>query len=328
MWTLVPIVVGAALYGFLNGYKDAVGITATVVSSRAMRPREALLLIGLAEFCGPFLFGTAVASRLGHGLILEAFVTPTVLIAALGAAIVWNLSMILLGLPASSTHALVGSLLGAAYASASIRAILVSGVLNLILVLLLSPLVAFVASYCLLKLALFLCRSSTPRINVLFKNIQIALAFTLGLSHGSNDAQKSIGLIVMGLAATGYSETFEAPLSAVFIASGALALGAVLGGERVMRTVGWEIFRIRPIHGFAAQLASNIVVFGATVAGYPLSTTQVVSGTVMGAGSSERLSRVRWNTVGHIALAWLVTLPASALLAGLLWRLLSLVIVV
>jgi len=328
MWTLVPIVVGAALYGFLNGYKDAVGITATVVSSRAMRPREALFLIGVAEFCGPFLFGTAVASKLGRGLVLETSVTPVVLIAALGSAIVWNLCMTWLGLPASSTHALVGALLGAAYASSGIGALFFSGVLKLVIVLLLSPLVAFLVSYVLLKLVLFLSRNATPRVNLLFKTMQIILAFALGLSHGSNDAQKSIGIIVMGLIATGYSTTFEVPLSAVFIASGALALGAILGGERVMRTVGWEIFRIRPMHGFAAQLASNIVVLGATVAGYPLSTTQVVCGTVMGVGSSDRLSRVRWNTVGRIALAWLVTLPAAALLAGLLWRLLSLVIVI
>jgi len=288
-----------------------------------MAPREALLLVGLAEFCGPFLFGTAVVSTLGRGLIALDALTPAVLFAALGGAILWNLCMIVLGLPASSTHALIGALLGAVYASSGLGAILVSGVLNLVAVLFLSPLAAFVVSYLLLRIIFFLCQNATPRANFMFKNLQVLSAFALGLSHGSNDAQKSIGVMVMGLVAVGYVNSFEAPLAAVFIVAGSLALGAILGAERVMRTVGWEIFRIRPVHGFAAQVASLAVVLGATVAGYPLSTTQVVSGAVMGVGSSQRVSRVRWNVVGQIALAWLVTLPAAAILAALLWRWLS-----
>lgn len=323
MWILLSIVLGAALYGFLNGYKDAVSITATVVSSRAMAPREALLLVGLAEFCGPFLFGSAVISTLGRGLIAIDALTPAALLAALGSAIAWNLCMILLGLPASSTHALIGALLGAVYASSGINAILVPGVLNLVAVLLLSPLAAFLASYALLRVLFFLCQNATPRVNVMFKNFQLLSAFALGLSHGSNDAQKSIGVMVMGLVAVGYVNSFEVPLTVVVISAGSLALGAILGAERVMRTVGWEIFRIRPVHGVTTQLASLAVVLGATLLGYPLSTTQVVSGAVMGVGSSHRPSRVRWNVVGQIALAWLLTLPAAAFLAALLWRLLS-----
>ena len=321
--TLIMIVSGAAVYSFLNGYKDAAGITATVISSRAMRPRSALALVGLAEFCGPFLFGLAVASTVGRDLIKESAVTTTVILATLGGAIVWNLCMILLGLPASSTHALVGSLIGAAFASSGIEAILLPGVLKLLAVLLLSPLIGFGVSYLLLKLVLLLSRKASPGINILFKRLQIISAMTLALSHGSNDAQKSIGLIAMGLASVGQSAVFEVPAWAVFVGAGSLALGAFLGGERVIRTVGGKIFRIRPVHGFTAQLTSTIIVLGANMGGQPLSTTQVISSSVMGVGASERFSKVRWNVVSNIALAWLVTLPAAAILAGLFWRLLS-----
>ena len=320
---LIMIVGGAAVYSFLNGYKDAAGITATVISTRAMRPRSALALVGLAEFCGPFLFGMAVAATVGRDLIEQSAVTTTVILAALGGAIVWNLCMILLGLPASSTHALVGSLIGAAFASSGIEAIIIPGVLKLFAVLLLSPLIGFVASYLLLKLVFLLSLKSPPSINLLFKRLQILSAVTLALSHGSNDAQKSIGIMAMGLAAVGQGAASELPMWTVFIGAGSLALGAFLGGERVIRTVGSKIFRLRPVHGFTAQLTSTLVVWAANIGGQPISTTQVISSSVAGVGASERFSKVRWTTAGNIALAWLVTLPATAILSGLFWTLLS-----
>jgi PiT family inorganic phosphate transporter len=288
-----------------------------------MRPRFALALVGLAEFCGPFVFGLAVASTVGHDLIRESAVTTTVILSVLGAAIIWNVCMILLGLPASSTHALVGSLIGAAFASSGVEAILVPGVLKLLAVLFISPLIGFAASYIILRVVLFMCQNASPSANTLFKRLQIITAASLGLSHGSNDAQKSIGLIALGLATTGTSTTFEVPLWAVFVGAGSLALGAFLGGERVIRTVGCRIFRIRPVHGFSAQLTSTLIVWSANMGGQPISTTQVISSSVVGVGASERFSRVRWTTAGNIALAWLVTLPAVAVLSGLLWRLLS-----
>jgi PiT family inorganic phosphate transporter len=189
--------------------------------------------------------------------------------------------------------------------------------------LLISPLLGFVLSYLLLRLVLFSSQKATPRVNVLFKRLQILSALLLALSHGSNDAQKSIGIIAMGLVATQYSSNFEVPLWSVFVGAGSLALGAGLGGTRVIRTVGVRIFRIRPVHGFTAQVASTLTVLGANVSGQPISTTQVIGGAITGAGSSERFSRVRWYTVGNIALAWLVTLPATAAIAGLLWMALS-----
>jgi len=316
------IIVGAAAYGFLNGYKDAAGITATVISSRAMRPRNALALVALAELCGPFLFGIAVASTLGKGLIVSTVVTPRFILASLAAALVWNVAMTLLGLPASSTHALVGALIGVAFASAGPQAVLWDGVLRLFAVLLLSPVLGFALSYLLLKGVFFFSRNASPRVNTTYKRLQVLTMALLGLSHGSNDAQKSIGLIAMGLVATGQTAVFAVPLWVVFVGGGSLALGAFLGGERVIRTVGGKIFRIRPVHGFTAQLASTGIVLAANISGQPISTTQIVSGAIVGAGSSESLARVRWLTVGNIALAWLVTLPSAALLAALAWTLL------
>ena len=316
------IVAGAAAYGFLNGYKDAAGITATVISSRAMRPRRALALVALAELCGPFLFGVAVASTLGQGLIAGMVVTPRFVLASLGAAVVWNAVMTLLGLPASSTHALVGALVGAAFASAGPEAVLWNGVFRVLAALLVSPVVGFALSYLLLKGVFFCSQDASPSINTTFKRLQVLTMAMLGLNHGSNDAQKCIGLIAMGLAATGQSSTFVVPLWAVFVGGGSLALGAFVGGERVIRTLGGKIFRIRPVHGFAAQLASAAIVLAANLSGQPISTTQVMSGAIMGAGSSESLAKVRWMAVGNIALAWLITMPAAALLAALAWTLL------
>ena len=321
--TLAVLVGAAVVYGFLNGYKDAASITATVISSRAMSPRHGLAVVGICEFCGPFLFGMAVATALGQGLITEAAVTPAVLLAALGAAITWSVCMVLLGLPASSTHSLIGGLIGAAWAGAGPQAVYWGGVLRVLAFLFLSPVLGAGLGYVALRVILFFLQGATPGINLRFKQWQVFTASAVALSQGSNDAQKSIGMIALALLATGQTTTFQIPLWAVGLGAGALALGAFMGGERVIRTVGGKIYRIRPVHAFAAQAASTVIVLGSGLLGGPVSTTQVVSSAVIGVGSAQRPSAVHWGTVRRIALAWMVTLPATAFLAALLWQALS-----
>lgn len=312
------MVFGAVIYGFLNGYMDAAGITATVVSSRAMGTGAALALVGAAEFCGPFLLGVSVAGSMGRDIIAPFAVEPAVILAALGSAVVWNAGMALAGLPSSSTHALIGGLIGAAVAGSGPEAVYLLGLARLLVVLLVSPVIGLAFGYVFLKLIILLATGASPDVNVLFKRLQLVTALVLALSHGSNDAQKSLSIIVLALIATGRQAHFAVPLWALALSAAALALGALAGGGRVIRTVGAGIFRIRPVHAFAAQLSAAAIVLGAGLAGAPVSTPQVVSGAVMGVGAGERLSRVRWGTAGNIALAWLVTLPASALLAALL----------
>jgi inorganic phosphate transporter, PiT family len=313
------MVFGAVIYGFLNGYKDAAGITATVVSSRALGTGATLALVAAAEFCGPFLFGASVANTLGRDLIERSAVRPAVILAALGSAITWNVMMALLGFPSSSTHALIGGMIGAAVADSGPTSVFVPGLAKLLAVLLVTPLMGLVLGYLVLKLIIFIATGASPDVNVWFKRLQLVTATALALSHGSNDAQKSLGIIVLALMAAGRQAEFDVPSWALAVCAAALALGALAGSGRVIRTVGAGIFRIRPVHAFSAQLASAAIVLGAGLAGAPVSTPQVLSGAVMGAGAGDRVSRVRWGTAGQIGLAWLVTLPASALLAAALW---------
>lgn len=313
------MVLGAVIYGFLNGYKDAAGITATVVCSRALGTGASLALVAAAEFCGPFLFGASVANTLGRDLIERSAIRPAVILAALGSAITWNVAMALLGFPSSSTHALIGGMIGAAVAGFGPEALLLSGLVRLLVVLLVSPLLGLILGYGVLKLTIFTVTGASPSVNALFKRLQLVTATALALSHGSNDAQKSVGIIVLALMATGRQTEFEVPLWVLAVSAAALAVGALAGSGRVIRTVGAGIFRIRPVHAFAAQIASSAIVLGAGLAGAPVSTPQVLSGAVMGSGAGDRVSRVRWGTAGQIGLAWLVTLPASALLSAALW---------
>jgi inorganic phosphate transporter, PiT family len=317
------MILGAVIYGFLNGYLDGTGITATVVCSRALGTGAALALVGAAEFCGPFLLGVSVANTLGRDLIAPPAVQPAVILAALGSAIVWNVVMALVGLPSSSTHALIGGMIGAAAAGFGPDAVYLPGLARLFIILLLSPLIGLIFGYVFLKVIIIMATGASPEVNVVFKRLQVVTAVVLALSHGSNDAQKSLSIIVLALIAAGREPSFQVPLWALALSAGALALGALAGGGRVIRTVGTGIFRVRPVHAFAAQLSSAAIVLGAGLAGAPVSTPQVLSSSVMGVGAAERLSRVRWGTASNIALAWLVTLPASALLAALLWVVLS-----
>jgi PiT family inorganic phosphate transporter len=282
-----------------------------------MGPRRALMLSAAAHFAGPFLFGVAVATTIGHNVVQPYANTMPVVLAALVAAIVWNLITWFLGIPSSSSHALVGGLVGATVAGYGIDAVQLSGLVTIIAALLLSPPIGLLGGYILMKLVLFLARGASPRINWFFKRAQTFTALGLALSHGANDAQKTMGIITMGLVGAGVLQEFHVPLWVVAASAGAISLGTSMGGWRIIRTLGGKFYKIRPVHGFTAQLTSAAVILGAALLGGPVSTTQVVSSAILGVGSAERLSKVRWGVAGSIVTAWLLTIPASGLLAAL-----------
>jgi len=318
MSSLIIIFVVTALgFDFLNGFHDSANIVATMISSRAMGPRRALMLSALAHLGAPFLFGVAVATTMGREVVQPYANTIPVVLAALVAAIAWNLVTWLLGIPSSSSHALAGGLVGATVTGYGIEGVQLPGLVKIFTALLLSPLLGLIGGYVLMKVVLFLVRGASPRINRFFKRAQVLTALALALSHGTNDAQKTIGIITMGLVGAGVLDEFRVPLWVIGASGGAIALGTALGGWRIIRTLGGKFYKIRPVHSFTAQITSTVVTLGAALLGGPVSTTQVVSSAILGVGSAERLNKVRWGVAGNIALAWVLTIPASALLAAL-----------
>ncbi len=307
----------ALAFDFLNGFHDSANIVATMVASRAMSPWRALLLSAAAHFIAPFLFGVAVATTIGQEVVRPHANTMAVVLSALLAAIVWNLVTWFFGIPSSSSHALVGGLVGATIVGYGVEAVQLHGLLKIVVALLLAPPVGLLGGYVLMKLVLFLARGASPRVNWFFKRAQTFTALALALSHGTNDAQKTMGLITMGLVGAGVLTEFRVPWWVIAASAGAISLGAVMGGWRIIRTLGGKFYKIRPVHGFTAQITSAVVILGAALLGGPVSTTQVVSSAILGVGSAERLNKVRWGVAGNILTTWVLTIPASGLLATL-----------
>jgi PiT family inorganic phosphate transporter len=313
------LLVLALIFGFLDGFHNSANVVATVISSRAMRPRQSLTIAAIAEFAGPFLFGVAVAKTIGSDLIEPEAVTVPVVTAALLAAIAWKIITWLPGLPSSSSHSLFGGLIGAVIVASGVAALKMSGFTKIVVALLLSPIVGFIGGYLVMVVTLRLTRNSSPGINTLFKRGQIFTSVGLALSHGSNNAQKVMGIIALGMVSTGLADSFVTPLWVIALAAGAMALGTLFGGQRIIRTLGAKFYKIRPVHGFASQATSATTVLGASLFGGPVSTTQVVSSSIVGVGSAERPSKVRWGVFKEIGLAWILTIPATALIAALLY---------
>jgi PiT family inorganic phosphate transporter len=312
---LVLLIAAAVIYDFVNGFHDSANIVATMIASQAMSVRGALLLAAAGSMAGPFVFGVAVARTIGAEVLSAQAITIAVVLAALAAATIWNLATWFVGIPVSSTHALVGGLVGAGWSHGGPSAILGPGVVKVATALVLSPLLGFGVALAVMHLTLRLLRNATPRANLALSRAQIVTAAALALTNGANDAQKTVGVIALGLLLLGFSTTFTVPWWAIALSAGSLALGTIVGGERIVRTLGSRFYRVRPIHGFASQVSAASVILGASLAGGPVSSTQVVSLSIVGAGAAERRSKVRWALLGEIALAWLFTVPASALLA-------------
>jgi len=324
MWLAVVVISLALFFDFSNGFHDAANVVATIITTRALSPRKALILASICEFIGPFLFGTAVAHMIGKNIIdLSTFNPGTLdlsmllIIAALIGAILWNLLTWYFGLPSSSSHALIGGMVGAVLVAYGPDKILWKGLLYVVGSLVLSPLLGLWVGWFFLQITLYLSRNATPKINYFFNRMQIPSSIALALSHGANDAQKSMGLIAMSLVILGFSPSFYVPWWVVASCAAAIALGTASGGWKIIKTMGSKIYRLRSVHAFCAQTSSATVILGAALVGGPVSTTHVVSSSIMGVGAGQRISAVRWGVAKNIILAWFITIPASAVMAGL-----------
>jgi PiT family inorganic phosphate transporter len=298
-------------------------VVATIITTGALSPRKAILMAAIGEFFGPFLFGTAVAQTIGKNIIdISTFDTKvlslsiSLVIAALIGAIAWNLITWFFGLPSSSSHALVGGLIGAVLVAYGPDKILWKGLLYVIASLFLSPLLGLLFGMFFLKRTLHFFRGATPQAKHFFNRMQILSSIALSFSHGANDAQKSMGLITMSLVILGLSPTFHIPFWVIASCAAAIALGTASGGWRIIKTMGSKIYRLRSVHAFCAQTSSAVVILGAALLGGPVSTTHVVSSSIMGVGAGQRISAVRWGVAKNIIIAWFITIPASAVMAG------------
>lgn len=306
----------ALAFDFLNGFHDSANVVATAIASQAMSPRTALAMTAMTNLIGPFLFGVAVATTVGNEVISEQAVTVPVAMAALLSAIAWNLITWLLGIPSSSSHALIGGFVGAAVAGYGVGAIQWDGLLLVLAGLFLSPILGLFFGWVFMHLTMFFTQWMTPRVNIFFRRAQWGTTLALGLSHGSNDAQKTMGIIAMGLVAFGVLPTFYIPTWVIFASAVSIAAGTALGGWRLIRTIGGGFFRIRPIHAFSSQIASTMVILSAALIGAPVSTTQVISSSIVGVGSAQRFPMVRWGVAANITIAWIFTIPVTSLLGA------------
>jgi PiT family inorganic phosphate transporter len=317
---LVITVVVALAFDFTNGFHDTANAVATSVSTRALSPRMAVLIASVANLAGAFAT-TAVAKTVGKGIIDTSLATPKTVLAAVSGAIVWNLLTWWLGLPSSSSHALIGGLVGAALVQSGTEGVQWHGLVhNVLIPALWAPAIAFAAAFLVLLLIYWVFQWLKPGLaNRSFRLGQLASGTWVGFTHGANDAQKTMGVIALALFAQGSIDTFYIPTWVKIAAGLAIAAGTYAGGWRIMRTLGQRVFQMDPPGGFAAQATAGAVIYASTKAGYPLSTTHVVSGAVMGAGATKRLSAVRWGVAGNMVVAWILTIPAAAIASALMW---------
>jgi PiT family inorganic phosphate transporter len=319
---LLFVIVLAIVFDYINGFHDTANAIATSVSTRALKPEHAILLSATANFVGA-LTGTAVAVTIASGLAVtpEGEAGQVVVAAALIGAIIWNLITWRLGIPSSSSHALIGGLLGAVIISSGVQAVIWSGVRDKVLIpMLASPVLGVVGGFLFMVVLLNLFRRAHPqRLNNRFRRLQIGSAAYMAFSHGSNDAQKTMGIITLALFTAGVIDTHEVPLWVILVSASAISLGTAAGGWRIIKTMGQRVVKLDPVHGFAAETTAATIIFGASHFGAPVSTTQVIASAIVGVGASRRLSAVRWGVAGNIVTAWILTIPASGLAAALAW---------
>jgi inorganic phosphate transporter, PiT family len=320
---LIFLIVVALLFDFMNGFHDAANSIATIVSTGAMRPHLAVLWAAFFNFVAFLVFGVAVAATIGKGIIDPAIVDHRVVFGALIGAIAWNLFTWYYGIPSSSSHALIGGLAGAAVAKGGVGTLIAKGFIKTVVAIVLSPLVGFALGVLLLILVSWLFHRSTPqRMDRWFRQLQYVSAALYSLGHGGNDAQKTMGIIWMLLIAAGISGPKEPlPFWVVLACHTAMGLGTLLGGWRIVRTMGMRITKLKPVSGFCASAGGAITLFMATGFGVPVSTTHTITGSIIGVGSVQRLSAVRWGVAASIVWAWLLTIPCSAFVAAMAWYL-------
>jgi len=311
----------ALFFDFVNGFHDSANSIATIVGTRVLRPLYAVTIAAMANFVGPFIFGTAVATTVGKGIIQPSFSTIDVIFAGLVGAIVWDLITWYFGLPSSSSHALVGGLIGSALIAGGFNALVFSGIEKILIFIVVSPVSGFVVSFVLAIFIMYILRNrSNSKINKIFGKIQICSSAFFSLTHGANDGQKTMGVITALLIAGGLldSKSFVVPVPVIFLAATAIGLGTFFGGWRIVRTMAFKITDLKPYQGFCAETGGGVILTSMAWLGIPVSTTHAISGAIMGVGATTRLSAVRWGIGKRLVYAWIITIPASALVAGLI----------
>jgi PiT family inorganic phosphate transporter len=317
---LVVVILLAVVFDYINGFHDTANAIATSVATRALHPRQAIVMAAAFNFIGAFA-GTAVAKTIGSGLVDEETTTQGVVVAALVGAITWNLITWARGLPSSSSHALIGGLIGATVIASGAQALRIDGIVGKVLVpMIVSPLIGFSVAFVLMLSIYWIFRRARRRpLGRIFRRVQVVSAGFMAFSHGSNDAQKTMGIITLALFSAGVIPDVTVPTWVIVVAATALSLGTAIGGWRIMRTMGHRVADLEPVHGFAAETTAASILFTTAHLGIPVSTTHVISSAIMGVGSSRGPRGVRWGVAGNILAAWVVTIPAAALVAAVTW---------
>ncbi len=322
---LVALIIAIALvFDFINGFHDAANSIATVVSTRVLTPMQAVAWAAFFNFVAAFGFGVQVARTVGKGVVQSTVVDQWVILGALTGAIAWNLITWYYGIPSSSSHALIGGFAGAALAKAGWGALIPSGLLKIAVFIVLAPVIGMVLGFALMVATLWIFRRFRPsRVDKLFRRLQLISAAFYSLGHGTNDAQKTMGIIAILLFSSGYlGPEFYVPFWVVLAAHAAMALGTMAGGWRIVKTMGMKLTKLRPVGGCCAETAGAVMLIGTAVGGIPVSTTHTITGSIMGVGAVQRFSAVRWGLAGHIVWAWILTIPLAGTLAALTWLLL------
>lgn len=328
---LILVVFFALAFDYINGFHDTANAIATSVSTRALTPRRAIIIAAILNFVGA-LVSTGVAQTIAKDIVNPQYVTQQIVISALIGAIFWNLLTWYFGIPSSSSHAIIGGMIGAAVSKLGFGVLHVQGIIKIITALIASPIIGIVLGFLIMKTLYFAFGSVAPsKVNQGFRKMQVLSAGLLAFNHGSNDAQKSMGIITMALVASGLQDpaNLDPALWVKFSCALAMALGTAMGGWKIIRTMGGKIFKLEPINGFAADLTSSIVIWTATAfpgLHLPVSTTHVVSGSIMGVGSAKRISAVRWGVAQQMLMAWIVTIPTTAIVSFLCYKLIAIIL--
>ena len=317
LWVVVLLVLLAIAFDFMNGFHDAANSIATVVSTGVLRPGQAVVFAAFFNLIAIFVFHLSVAATVGKGIVQPGIVDVHVVFGALIGAITWNFVTWYYGIPSSSSHALIGGIVGAVMAKAGAGALVASGIWKTVAFIFVSPLLGFVLGSAMMVLVAWVCRRATPsRVDRWFRRLQLVSAGAYSLGHGGNDAQKTIGIIWMLLIATGHSAVDTPPTWVIVSCYAAIALGTMFGGWRIVKTMGQRITKLKPVGGFCAETGGALTLFLATALGIPVSTTHTITGAIVGVGSVQRASAVRWGVAGNIVWAWIFTIPAAAFVAA------------
>jgi PiT family inorganic phosphate transporter len=318
---VVFLIIVALIFDFLNGFHDSANSISTVVSTRVLSPQHAVIWAAFFNFAAVFFVGTAVANTIGKGIVHIDIVDNLVILSALGGAIIWDIATWYYGLPSSSSHALIGGLIGAAVSKAGTSTLIWTGITKTTIFIVVSPAIGMVLGFAFMVLVMNLSHhSNMAKSDKLFRKLQLFSAAVYSLAHGMNDAQKTMGIIAMALFSKGLlGKTFHIPIWVIIACYTMISLGTMFGGWRIVKTMGTKITKLRPMGGFSAEAAAACSIIGASVAGIPVSTTHTITGAIVGVGSTKRLSAVRWGVAGNIIWAWILTIPVSAAISAAIY---------